>query len=239
MEIIINQISNAGLSLTKDTNKKLIEMYNVLEKSSKTMKYQEFQSIMIENNIFSGSYIRSVIPFIYSLGIINDYNHEIEFKTFFTRLGISYIKILQTIADIDENSDIMSNLISIKQDIIVSMLKYMKDTNAKYVNEYMEVLKYVLKNKKINRDEFFLMEYCIENKIDNFNFINTYRNDKDYYTMKIRKNDGEISDYTSNNAFNYVIALLVQADLLCKFDGNYYVINQARIGMINDFIKEE
>ena len=65
--IIVRQISNPGLSFTENINDKIILMSEVVfQNQTQKMSYQQFQQYIIDRGIFSGSYIRSFIPFLYN-----------------------------------------------------------------------------------------------------------------------------------------------------------------------------
>ena len=83
------------------------------------------------------------------------------------------------------------------------------------------------------------MNYCIENNLNIDEYINNYRNKMIEYTIKIRANDNTIKEYSSNNAFNYIAALLgdSQANLITKLDQSYYSINNNRIKFVENLIK--
>ena len=68
-KIVLNQVSNPGISFTKDVNEKILALYYYLNSNQNIhCSYQQFQEHLINNNIFTGSYIRSFIPFLYNTG---------------------------------------------------------------------------------------------------------------------------------------------------------------------------
>jgi len=174
-KIILRQISNPGISFTTNVNKKLISMSDVILKNiDLKLNYSEFQELMIHNDIFSGSYIRSFIPFLYNVGIINDYNKEICFNDFFTDLGKSYIEIIRTIYTAQENGGnelSINELLKIKSDLIALSLSFMCKSSYKFFVKYYDILCFVKEFETINREEFYIMEYCIENSLDKKTFI--------------------------------------------------------------------
>ena len=88
-KIILNQISNPGISFTNDVNEKILALYDFSkQKINDSCTYQQFQEELINNNLFSGSYIRSFIPFLYNAGMINDYTNIINFNNLFTKNGV-------------------------------------------------------------------------------------------------------------------------------------------------------
>lgn len=236
-KIVLKPINNPGISFTKETNVKLLGLNEILNKDkNKVMSYAEFQELLISEGIFSGSYIRSFIPFLFNLGMINDYS-SIRFNIFFTDLGKSYVSALKLIEDSDENE----NAIQIKQNILALSLVYMKNTECKYYSKYIDILSFVKKNNTINREEFFINEYCLQNDLDSDKMIDEYRKDESSYDIYILNKDGEEMTCRNNNAFNYFIAYLGddQTKLVCKQDQNNYVINRNKIEIINELVNEK
>ena len=92
-KIVLNQVSNPGISFTKDVNEKILALYDFLNSNNKNCTYQQFQEDLINSQIFTGSYIRSFIPFLYNAGIINDYNNGIAYNDLFTKNGLLYVQI--------------------------------------------------------------------------------------------------------------------------------------------------
>lgn len=243
-KIILRQISNPGISFTTNVNKKLISMSDVILKNiDLKLNYSEFQELMIHNDIFSGSYIRSFIPFLYNVGIINDYNKEICFNDFFTDLGKSYIEIIRTIYTVQENGGnelSINELLKIKSDLIALSLSFMCKSSYKFFVKYYDILCFVKEFETINREEFYIMEYCIENGLDKKTFITNYREKNMNFEINVLDNNDQLVDYHSNNAYNYFIALLAdeQCNFVNKIDNNNYKINNNRIQIINSIIEE-
>ena len=85
--IILNQISNPGISFTKDVNEKMLTLYDYISSNNNmNCSYQDFQDNLISNNIFTGSYIRSFIPFLFNSGMINDYTNGIKYNNFLLKM---------------------------------------------------------------------------------------------------------------------------------------------------------
>lgn len=242
--IITRQISNPGLSFTDNINDKIILMSEVIFKNSNlVMNYQEFQNYIIEKNIFSGSYIRSFIPFLYNLGLINNYR-EINFSVFFTKLGLSYIEIIKTIkvANLSNEKldDIKKSLNTIKSDIIVLGLLNMKDSISEYFDKYCDILQFMKKYNTINREEFNILQFCKQNNLDDHEYINSYRANPENFKISILDNRNEIVDYRTNNAYSYFIALLSeeQCNFVIKTNQNNYKLNYNRISLIDSILSE-
>lgn len=235
-KIVLKPINNPGISFTPETNIKLLGLNELLEKNKgKTMSYAEFQEMLISEGIFSGSYIRSLIPFLFNLGMINDYS-SISYNSFFTDIGKSYVSALKLIRDSSEHE----SAIKMKESVLILSLVYMKKNKSKYYSKYVDILKFVKKHKTINREEFFINEYCIQNNLDSTEMINEYRQDESKYDIYIlNKYEVEEMSYRSNNAFNYFIAFLAddQTNLLYKQDKNSYAINNKKIEIINELIE--
>lgn len=240
MDIVINQISNPGLSLTDEINKKLIEMFKLVETIEEKITYSKFQELLINEEIFSGSYIRSVIPFLSDLGIITDYR-IIDPNNFFTPLGISYIKIIESLQLVEETDTIYSNLMEIKSDLIGLMLLFMKNSDSKYIDEYINLLKYVNITGRLCKEEYYICKYCDENHISNVGeILNNYRNGLTTHKIRIIGNGGAINDISSNNAYQYINALLStnQANYLVKYDRSYITLNQKRKEFYEDLMNK-
>lgn len=242
--IIMRQISNPGLSFTDNINDKIILMSEVIFRNSNlVMNYQEFQNYIIQKNIFSGSYIRSFIPFLYNLGLINNYR-EINFSAFFTKLGLSYIEIIKTIKVANHSNekldDIKKSLNTIKNDIIVLGLLNMKDSISEYFDKYCDILQFIKKYNTINREEFNILQFCKQNHLDDHEYITSYRANPENFKISILDNRNEIVDYRTNNAYNYFIALLSeeQCNFVIKANQNNYRLNYNRISLIDSILSE-
>ena len=239
--IILNQISNPGISFTKDVNEKMLTLYDYINIDNNIKcSYQEFQDNLISNNIFTGSYIRSFIPFLFNSGMINDYNNGIEYNNFFTKNGLLYIKTIKNLKNADETTIDLSKLNTIKNDLLCLSLDYMLKNNYKFIDKYLDILEFVKNNKTINREEFYIMEYCIQNNIDYKNYIEQYRNDNKNFEIMIKANNEEILSYRSNNAFNYLIAFLAeeQCNYVIKLNQSDYMINKNREEFIDSILNQ-
>lgn len=239
MIIKLEAISNPGISFTEDVNIKLISLYTfVQENKNRKVTYSDFQTELINSKIFSGSYIRSFIPFIRNFGIINDYR-EVNYNDFFTSIGKMYIENLidyYNIKDI-QNEEILTYLKRNKEDIICLFLDYLCKNKHKYFEKYLDILYFVKKYNKICKTEFYIYEYCKINKINSDELIKNYRENPDSFEIKfVDKDNNEIG----NNAFNYFIALLSeeQCNYVCKSTQSYYQINNQRVDLINSILNQ-
>lgn len=229
-KIVLNQVSNPGISFTDDVNEKILSLYVFLNHHNKICSYQEFQEDLKKNEIFSGSYIRSFIPFMYNAGIINDYNNGVTYKSLFTKNGLSYVNIIKTIKSMNDSNVDIAKLNVIKSDLLCMSLDYMIKNNYKFYDKYLDVLKFVKKFRTINREEFYIMEYCLQNNYDYDDYIKTYRNNEKQYDIYINSNNDEELSNRSNNAFNYLIAFLAedQCNYLQRINQGNYMINKER-----------
>lgn len=241
-KIILNQISNPGISFTNDVNEKLLALYNFsIQKSNDSCTYQQFQEELINNNLFSGSYIRSFIPFLYNAGMINDYTNIINFNNLFTKNGILYIKIIQNLKQVSKNQLNVSELLNIKKNLLCMSLDFMIKNKYKFYSKYLDILKFVKVYKTINREEFYILEYCIQNNLNYREYIDLNRREKDYFDIYIKANNDEILSYRSNNAFNYFVAFLAdgQCNYISKINYNDYQLNTDREIFLDSVLNEE
>ncbi len=239
-KILLNQISNPGISFTKDVNDKMISLYVYLnENKNNNCSYQDFQKDLIEKNIFSGSYIRSFIPFLYNTGMINNYNENIKYSNFFTKNGALYVKTIFNIKQGNDNNIDIEKLVNIKNDLLCMSLDYMIKNNYKFYDKYLDILKFVKEYKTINREEFYILEYCLQNNIDYHNDIENYRSNNSY-DIYIKSNNEEILSYRSNNAFNYLVAFLAddQCNYIKKADQSNYRLNYDRELFIDSVLEQ-
>lgn len=239
--IVLKQISNPGISFTKDMNSKLLSMYEIMQDNSSFEKnYQEFQQFMISNNLFTGSYIRSFIPFLYNVGIVKNYSKIIKFNDFFTPKGKAYILILKNLKitykyDTPKFKNTLDCMNNIKNDLIALFLNNMIKSNYKFYDKYCDILIFLKNFKTINREEFYIMEYCKQNSLNLSEFINNYRINKEDIKINIIDNSENIVSYRNNNAFNYYIALLSkeQCNFVVKIDQSNYNLNTSRLNLID------
>ncbi len=240
--ITINQISNPGISLTEETNKKILLIEKIiLENNNKQLPYKKFQEYLINNKIFTGSYIRSLMPFLYNLGFINDYKEGVDFSQFFTSLGEAYIECIKALKKISEKSnEIVFNMKEIKSDIILMGLNDMEKKAYNFYCSYCQILKFLKKYNSINREQFFILKYCEQNKLDEIDYIQKYKKNPNSFIIKIINVNNEKVSYKSNNSFNYFIALLSeeQGNLVKKIDQNNFKLNNDKIEIINELLKE-
>lgn len=240
-KIVLNQISNPGISFTKDVNEKMISLYLYLkENEQKECSYQDFQQDLIEKDIFSGSYIRSFIPFLFNTGMINNYTALINYSNFFTRNGILYVKTILNIKKASENNVDFEKLTNIKNDLLCISLDYMIKIKYKFFEKYLDILSFIKEYRTINREEFYILEYCKQNDYDYHKFIEINRNSPGYYDIYIKTNNDEILSYRSNNAFNYLIAFLAeeQCNYVKKANQSDYQINLKREKFIDSILSQ-
>ena len=240
-KIILSQISNPGISFTNDVNEKLLALYNFsIQKSNDSYTYQEFQEELINNNLFSGSYIRSFIPFLYNAGMINDYTNIINFNNLFTKNGILYIKTIQNLKQASENQLNVSELLNIKKNLLCMSLDFMIKNKYKFYSKYLDILKFVKVYKTINREEFSILEYCIQNNLNYREYIDLNRRKKDCFDIYIKANNDEILSYRCNNAFNYFVAFLAdgQCNYISKINHTDYQLNTDREIFLDSVLNE-
>ena len=239
MIIKLDTISNPGISFTEDVNQKLISLYLFAEQNKKReITYAELQTELIDNGIFSGSYIRSFIPFMRNFGVINDYS-KIIYDEFFTKIGKMYIESIINYYNIKEIKDEKMEKLQKQNiaDILCLFLDYLCKNKNKYFEKYLDILYFVKKYNKICKNEFYIYEYCKVNKIDCDELIKKYRDNSETIEIKFfDENNNEIE----NNAFNYFIALLSdeQCNYVCRSNQNYYEINREREDLINSILNQ-
>ena len=240
-KIVLNQVSNPGISFTKDVNEKILALYDFLNSNNKNCTYQQFQEDLINSQIFTGSYIRSFIPFLYNAGIINDYNNGIAYNDLFTKNGLLYVQIVRNIKNASDSNIDLSKMLVIKSDLLCMSLDYMIKSKYKFYDKYLDILKFIKKYRTINREEFYIMEYCLQNSYNYDDYINAYRNESKQYDIYINSNNDEVLSYRSNNAFNYLIAFLSeeQCNYLKKLNHGDYIINEEREKFIDLVLNSE
>ena len=99
----------------------------------------------------------------------------------------------------------------------------------KFYDKYLDILKFIKKYRTINREEFYIMEYCLQNSYNYDDYINAYRNESKQYDIYINSNNDEVLSYRSNNAFNY----------LKKLNQGDYIINEEREKFIDLVLNSE
>lgn len=241
-KIVLNQVSNPGISFTKDVNEKILALYYYLNSNQNIQcSYQKFQENLINNNIFTGSYIRSFIPFLYNTGMINNYNTGIDYNNLFTKNGLLYVKIIDNLKNAEQKNVDLPKLQTIKNDLLCMALNYMIDNNYKFADKYLDILNFVKNYRTINREEFYIMEYCIQNNLDYKKYIELYRNDNKSFDIYINTNNDEMLSYRSNNAFNYLIAFLSeeQCNYVIKYNQGDYIINKNREIFVDSVINKK
>ena len=245
MEIKLYSVSNPGISFTEDVDLKLISLYEYVKRNKEKRKsYSDFQDELINEQIFSGSYIRSFIPFLHNFGVIKDYE-VVNYSDFFSMNGEMYIKNIINYYNLRKtlesnevyNNKLLKMLKRNKEYFLCLFLDYYCENKIKYYEDYLDILYFVTKYGKISKDEFYLYKYCKINKLNSDEIINKYRMEPDTFKITFQdKNGNEIT----NNAFNYFIAFLSegQCNYLVKTNHNYYQMNESRRSFVDSMINE-
>lgn|GEM_PF-5658550 len=232
-------VSNPGISFTEETNNKLLKMKELLENLNKKKNYLGLQELLIQNGIFSGSYCRSFLPFLYNCGFTRSYEKEFHINQYFTKYGESYLKILKSISEINSDNnlskktEVLLQLYEARAEILKLALINMKKNNYTHFNLYKTFLEFIYKYSTINKEEFYINQFYIQkNEVVPEKIIRNYRNE----TIKLKEVIGKESSELLNNPYTYCKGFLAedQCKLVIKDHNGNYKINESEI----DFIKE-
>jgi hypothetical protein len=195
--------------------------------------------MLIQNGIFSGSYCRSFLPFLYNCGFTDSYDKEFHINQYFTKYGESYLKILKSISDINSDNnvskkiEVLLQLYKAKAGILKLALINMKKNNYTHFNLYKTFLEFICKYRTINKEEFYINQFYIQkNTVVPEKIISDYRNG----TIQLKEIIGKEPFELISNPYTYCKGFLAeeQCNLVVKDQNGNYKINQSEI----DFIKE-
>ena len=241
-EIIIPiGVSNAGVSLTEQTNNNLLKIYEWANNNKDLLlTYRQIQEKVSQECNISKSNTRMYTPFLYKNGFVGDYtNGAIYINNYFTDLGKAYLETLASIKSAEriDNSVVLKQLYYSLQDICLLGLM-----NRQKINEgemYLDFLKFCYKYDRINADEFYRMLYereiGTEEYIDSIeDDIKAYRNGNMSFVIKHeRRSEGQvIIGPMEQNIFTYTKTFIMQCGIITDAMDSYFKPVENKKGII-------
>ena len=224
-------ISNSGFSFTdtylKDINS-LIDYVN--SNPNEVTTY-----IGIQNSICDPSRVRMIVPFLRNISVIDDSlfeenNGQFVLKKLFTRSSKAFIKACEVHKLIVDLEDQEPKKKWRKMFRLILMEKYLHELCVKKP-EYIEFIKFLLKNDSIDKFEFFVlttMQFNGVRRLFSCNSIDdvvakyrTYGIDETLYTYK-----------TNINCYSYIMAVLCDFNVCAKSEKKFVLVNKERLSKL-------
>lgn len=238
MKLRLEGCSNSGLSFTEVRKEQLLEFADWIEKHNKDgdKTYKQIQKEMEnECNGFNASKVRMFFPFLRKLGCIKNDGFEkrnslINLEDLFTDEGkcfIEYLKLVKKIGflerkDINEKMNRINELFS-----TINLINII--CNDELI--YLDVIKFLKKYKRMDRNEFFLMT-TLKNKYQGHDYdiklnkaIKKYRN-KVFKRIEIIKHE---------QSYNYIKSFLIESNLVVQV-GTSLELNRENLDILNTIL---
>lgn len=209
---------------------------------------KEFRSKLQEEKRINDNNNRNIYPLLRNAGFAayEQRNEAFPVNTFFTNLGLSYVKVLETKMLI-ESSDNPHKALAIQEvDKILDQILYdglkniLLNSDANYKDSIKDIIAYILRYEKINKTEYAYLLYermrvpiseALKKMQDN---ITKYRRKQLQMEIKVQvRNDISLRERTKNEtrdetlsfltSFAYFTSLLQQAHLITKESEGYWI----------------
>ena len=107
MDIIIENCSSPGAHFSKNTNEVLLKIYEWINKNNKPeLPFIEFRRRLENEEKINDNNARNIFPLIKNYGFVNyEKGVSIQYKYFFTNVGLAYCKALEAIKKISNDSE--------------------------------------------------------------------------------------------------------------------------------------
>lgn len=252
LTLTIQNPSSPGASFTDNTNLVLLKTYEwIKENSSSVITFKEFRKKLQEEKRINDNNNRNIYPLLRNAGFASyeQRNEAFSANTFFTRLGLGYVKALETKIYIENLSsdDSHKAMAMLEVDKILDQILYeglkniLFHSDANYKESIKDIIAYILRYNKINKTEYaYLLDtrtkYSIEESLDEMQEnIEKYRDKKLQIEVKVQvRNDIDLRERTSNEtrdealsfltSFTYFRGLLQQAHLITKESEGYWIV---------------
>lgn len=253
MKITIENTSSPGASFTDNTNDVLLKTYQwIQEHPDKSCSYHDFRKAIERDKKINDNNNRNIHPLLKNCGLVSyETRGNITVNKFFTKSGLAYVKVLETINMVENNNDYTldqkktakKKLECILQELVYSSLTVLfKKTDLNYLDPLKEFLAFALYFGKIDKAEFayYLSEkkegLDVSNLSNLKSTIDSYRNGVLQFEVDVSvRNDIDLRESSKKDrrkeglsyltSFTYFSSLLLQSGILKK-DKDYFVINE-------------
>lgn len=262
MEIIIENCSSPGAHFSKNTNEVLLKIYQWISENNKPiLPFIDFRRRLEVEKKINDNNARNIYPMLKNSGLVEyEPGEQLSTNYFFTRRGLAYLKALET-KDIIEQSDYTKKQkeeASVQIDEIISSIVcdslelLLKNKEVNYAESLRWYLLFLSKFGKINKQEFALMVYVMENNPCEWEkeitpIIDQYRNNEMEINVKVEvRNDKKIQQNTGKRtrleeisyftAYTYYSGLVLQSGLVRRRKDYYYIVEDKKTKI--DFLAE-
>lgn len=250
MKLVVKNCSSPGASFTDNTNHVILSCYEwVLTYPDQVKPFVSFRREVSEAKKFNDNNARNIFPLLKKCGFINyEKGASIQYKYFFTNVGLAYCKALEAIEKISndetyskyQKQEAINKLQSVNQTIIYTgMTKLLNIPDTNYYKAFLTFIKCFLEFEKMNKYEFAYMLHEMEGQSPNIitsmrNNILAYRNGELNFEVEVDvRNDNDIKEKSNKDrrqegigfltAFSFFTALLTQAGLIVK-QKDYHIL---------------
>jgi hypothetical protein len=243
MKIVVKNCSSPGASFTDNTNYVILSCYEwVLDYPDEVKPFVNFRKEVSKAKKFNDNNARNIFPLLKNCGFVNyEKGASIQYKYFFTKVGLAYCKALEAIENISNDETYSENqrqlainkLKSINEKIIYNgIIKLLKIPDSNYHEAFLTFIRCFLEFGKMNKYEFAYMLHEMEVKSTDVitsmrDNILAYRNGELDFEVEVDvRNDNDIRVKSNQDrrqegigfltAFSFFTALLTQSGLILK-----------------------
>lgn len=262
MEIIIENCSSPGAHFSKNTNAVLLKIYNWINSNNKPeLPFIQFRRRLESEAKINDNNARNIYPLLKNGGLVEyQPGEELATSDFFTRRGLAYLKALET-KDMIMNSEYSkkqkeeasAHVDEILGSIVCdSVEKLLANKELNYTESLRWYLLFLSKYRKINKHEFALMVYVMNQEPNDWEsrvtpIIEQYRNNDIEIDVRVRvRNDQKIQESTGEKtriedisyftAYSFYSGLITQAGLTRKIK-DYCVVVEENSEKLNGLLE--
>ena len=264
MKLIVKNCSSPGASFTDNTNHVILSCYEWVEAYPNDVKpFVNFRKEVAKAKNFNDNNARNIFPLLKNCGFISyEKGSTIQYKHFFTNVGLAYAKALDAIGKIkndetysnNQKEEAIKKLQSVNENLVYSgVARLLKIQDSNYREAFLTYMKCLLEFEKMNKYEFAYMLYEMESHPSNVitsmsGNILAYRNGELNFEVAVDvRNDNDIREKSNKErrqegisfltAFSFFSALLTQAGLIVK-QKDYHVLKNSKRNAMEKIIGE-
>lgn len=264
MKLVVKNCSSPGASFTHNTNYVILSCYEwIVDYPEVNKAFVDFRKEVAVAKEFNDNNARNIFPLLKNCGFVNyEKGSIIQYKYFFTNVGLAYAKALEAIEKINNDESYSNNqkkeaikkLQSITQKLICDgIIKLLKKSEINYRDALLTYFKCLLEFEKMDKYEFSYMLFEMEKNPQTIitsmrENILAYRNGEIKFEVAVDvRNDNDIKEKSNQErrkegiayltAFAYFTALLTQAGLTVK-KKDYNILEKDKRSIVKKIIQE-
>ena len=265
MKIRINNPSSPGAMYSDNTNEALIGAFDWIEDNGfPTIGFKQLREKLVSEKGINDNNARNIFPLARACGFVSyKKNSPIDTNLFFTKRGNAYIQLLKTkklISGDDNYSGDQKKSASKSINSIISNIIYdgLRDLllldESNYKSTLKDIINYLLRFGKINKEEYALMLYGRNNYNDSFlddisELVVNYRNHQLDLEIEVEVRDdmatNDSADKTTRvegigylSSYTYFVGLLSEANLITDIQDNYYFVVENNAHKLEDLMED-